>query len=123
VKIAFVSGSIVYKNFEVTCYAVGISGARTRARNLKQSGNPFRVAEIASSLLSGIEGPNLRRRERLDTLSNAVPRVACWILSYLEIFLNHNPMTVLLNERGQVMEISSLADPGCHLIDRIPIRT
>jgi len=81
-------------NFEVTCYAVGISGVRTRARNPKQSGNPFRVAEIAPSLLSGVEGPNLRHLERLDTLWDAVPRVVYWILRYLEIFLNHNPMTM-----------------------------
>jgi hypothetical protein len=52
-----------------------------------------------------------------------VPCVPFYILSYLEIFLNHSPMTALLNERGQVMEISSLADPGCHLTGRIPIRT
>ena len=65
------------QNFEVTSYVVGISGVRTRARNPKQSGNPFRVAEIAPSLLSGIEGPNLRYLERLDTLSNEVPCVVC----------------------------------------------
>jgi hypothetical protein len=111
------------QNFEVICYVVGISGVRTRARNPKQSGNPFRVAEIVPSLLSDIEGPNLRHLEQLDTLSNAVPCAVCWILKYLEIFLNHSPMTMLLNERRQLMEISSLADPGCHLIDRIPIRT
>lgn len=65
------------QNFGVACYVVGISGVRTRARNPKQSGNPFRVAEIVPSLLSGIEGPNLCRLERLDTLSNAVPCVVC----------------------------------------------
>jgi hypothetical protein len=65
------------QNFEVTRYVVGISGVRTRERNPKQSGNPFRVAEIAPSLLSGIEGPNLCHLERLDTLSNAVPCVVC----------------------------------------------
>jgi hypothetical protein len=65
------------QNFEVTSYDVGISGVRTRARNPKQSGNPFRVVEIAPSLLSGIEGLNLRHLGRLDMLSNAVPCVVC----------------------------------------------
>ena len=60
------------QNFEVTRYVVGISGVRTREQNPKQSGNPFRVAEIAPSLLFGIDRPNLRHLERLDTLSNAV---------------------------------------------------
>ena len=64
-------------NFEVICYAVGVSGVRTRARNPKQSDNPFRVAGIAPSLLSGFEGPNLRHLERLDTSSNVVPWVPC----------------------------------------------
>lgn len=56
---------------------MGISGVRTRARNPKQSGNPFHVAEIAPSLLSGLDGPDLRHLERLDTLSNAVLCVVC----------------------------------------------